>query len=590
MALQITYKSPPFAGKSLDFDDTIVTIRIGRSLECEVPFPEEITIIGHEHFALVRSVGVYKFAINTRHRVFADGKDVFDGQELHGSTQVRLGAQDGPSLLLEPQATTQANVIATVVQGESSEIGKVSLSTQRWTGIVTISVVLIALAGSWAYYEFVQKQDTLFEQLAKKGDFSTVVAKYQKSVFLVDYVDSGGNSLDLATAWVVALSDGRRAFATNAHVAKLLQDGQNNDHTLLVRSPDSSHVEFKISKAIIHPGFDKFKDLMDKTRERASKTQLIRFSDLPLAYDVAVLIPETQEGIPEPLPVANKASLDSLHSGQPVLLLGYPAEGIINFDVKSPSPTAQVGVITSIRSFFLSSESGLTQLIEHSLPATGGASGSPILDERGEVIGLLNGGNLFAADDGTRVPNAALINFGQRADLLKEVIDGTADSKLSAYLSSWQSALARWNRDPQSVIQQYIEAFQAKVGALDSMTINGKTGAADPSFGMRSTGIKELELKAGGSYLLIAQTHDGQTIHVFFVDTKKAVLMETKEFLNGGSLAIVYTESASTRGVKIAFVSEEAELSQDGQGKRVMTPSMFPVSYDAKLYWAAKSK
>ena len=85
--------------------------------------------------------------------------------------------------------------------------------------------------------------------------------------------------------------------------------------------------------------------------------------------------------------------------------------------------TSQVGIVTSVRTFFLTAEGGPPQLIEHSLPSAGGASGSPIFDAHGQVIALLSGGNNIASKDG-RIPNAALVNFAQRVDILRELIDG----------------------------------------------------------------------------------------------------------------------------------------------------------------------
>ena len=70
-------------------------------------------------------------------------------------------------------------------------------------------------------------------------------------------------------------------------------------------------------------------------------------------------------------------------------------------------------------------------LIRHNLPATGGASGSPIFAPNGEVVGILFAGNILLdsyckekqkaakKDPGIcRMPNAAMINFAERADLL----------------------------------------------------------------------------------------------------------------------------------------------------------------------------
>src|SRR5450432_2505275 len=99
MPLKITYKSPPYRDKVLSFEDTLEEVRVGRTPSSEVEFPETMAIVGHDHFAIVRSAGTYKFVINPHHRVFANGKDVYDGQELSTPTEVRLGTPDGPRLL-----------------------------------------------------------------------------------------------------------------------------------------------------------------------------------------------------------------------------------------------------------------------------------------------------------------------------------------------------------------------------------------------------------------------------------------------------------------------------------------------------------
>jgi hypothetical protein len=78
------------------------------------------------------------------------------------------------------------------------------------------------------------------------------------------------------------------------------------------------------------------------------------------------------------------------------------------------------------------------QLIQHDLPATGGASGSPIVGASGRVVALLNAGNVFMVN-GDRVPNAALVNFAQRADLVRDLLDGTAEQKLAEARNHWRS-------------------------------------------------------------------------------------------------------------------------------------------------------
>ena len=69
--------------------------------------------------------------------------------------------------------------------------------------------------------------------------------------------------------------------------------------------------------------------------------------------------------------------------------------------------------------------------MRHNLPATGGASGSAIFLPTGEVVAALNAGNvlweLVRGDDGQvkavyRQPNAALVNYAQRVDILYDLL------------------------------------------------------------------------------------------------------------------------------------------------------------------------
>jgi len=139
----------------------------------------------------------------------------------------------------------------------------------------------------------------------------------------------------------------------------------------------------------------------------------------------------------------------------------------------------QTGIITAVTDYWGSqADEGDRLLVQHNLPSTGGASGSPIFDQNGDVVAVLCAGNttytlptetkiaverakakvvaaledqlgtenLSAEDkakaieaakarlgqisslkvgveDLERAPSAAQINFAQRADILKELLD-----------------------------------------------------------------------------------------------------------------------------------------------------------------------
>jgi len=139
----------------------------------------------------------------------------------------------------------------------------------------------------------------------------------------------------------------------------------------------------------------------------------------------------------------------------------------------------QTGIITAVTDYWGSqADEGDRLLVQHNLPSTGGASGSPIFDQNGEVVAVLCAGNItytlpsetkhaverakarvvaalddqlsaenlsaedkakaveaakarlsqlsslkVSVEDLERAPSAAQINFAQRVDILQELLD-----------------------------------------------------------------------------------------------------------------------------------------------------------------------
>lgn len=123
--------------------------------------------------------------------------------------------------------------------------------------------------------------------------------------------------------------------------------------------------------------------------------------------------------------LADKDVLYALKSGEPVAFLGFPIEHLDNDNVNLDNPIAsmQSGIVVAVSDFDMKDvgETG-NFMLRHNLPATGGASGSPIFNRNGEVVALLYGGNVIGqvsvAGKVVRSPSAAQINFGARVDLL----------------------------------------------------------------------------------------------------------------------------------------------------------------------------
>ncbi len=605
--LSVTSKALANPNSTLEFDDTKQIIKFGRRASSDVAFPEELTVVGHDHFELKREAGGYKFVINSLHRVFIDGKDVLNETELKKAKEVRLGSHDGPSLLLEPRQKSDPGSLGTIGNGQGVEIADVVRSSQHWLHLIAPALILLIVVAGYAWYQYRSDTRDLSHEIgliAHAGNFSKLLAKQEHSVFLVEEIDAGGNAQSSATAWVVAMPDGSKAFATNAHVAQLFYDAQAHNNTLVVRSPEKDHRQYLITAVRVHPAFAAFDKLIKETYAKSQAGGLIKAMELAPSYDVALLIPETQAELPEALEIASDRELADIHSGQPLAMIGYPKEGLIVSDDSAPSTTYEVGIVTSVRSFFLTSDTGDLQLIEHSIPATGGASGSPIFNENGHVIGLLNGGNVVEIEPGKRHPNAAMINFAQRVDLLQEVIHDTAAAHLAIYQDQWKTALARWSRKPAQVATGYLSAFQNEFGATRSLDFAGTTVTtaanlppqSSPQPGNVSGGggggavtqpqpaklqsfsssQKELPLLENTPYLLTVETNRADGIDIVVVDNAQTGAEKDTTLVTKSPLAVVYFPAGAARTVQIDILSYDTDTS--GQA----TPH--PVSYKAKLY------
>ncbi len=291
--------------------------------------------------------------------------------------------------------------------------------------------------------------------------------KYEQALGLV-VVPGEDGAQGFGTAWAV----GPQMFATNAHIALpvmgMLEDGRDV-FVITNKSPDR---KYRVLRAVAHPAFLKQHLNMDGKPPAAP------------TYDVGLLMVDGDP--PVKLPLASKEKLYALDSGHRVAFLGFPMENLNagNVDVHYPVATMQSGIITAVTDPWLAEAAPEKAiLIRHNLPSAGGASGSPVFDVDGEVVGVHSAGNYTMgvnADTGyelkaearekakelqkkfipklqvqglsdeekqkiiasysreliavtgisalnlTRVTSASLINFAQRVDLLEELLGGDA--------------------------------------------------------------------------------------------------------------------------------------------------------------------
>ncbi|MCC6415628.1 MAG: trypsin-like peptidase domain-containing protein [Opitutaceae bacterium] len=234
--------------------------------------------------------------------------------------------------------------------------------------------------------------------------------KYQQAVGVVLTQVDGGTSF--GTAWGV----GPHTFATNAHVAGPAAEALAAGRSSVVVINKHPELRFKVVKAVSHPRYG--------GSERGMPSN-----------DVGIL--EVDGQIPSWFPVAPAAELQRIDSGYRVAYLGFPVgENMTAVDPNSPVATMQTGIVTSVTDFNGGVGTSASRLlVQHNLSSTGGASGSPVFNAKGQVVALHNAGNYafgVVTQGGKsveqRLKSGLQISYAQRADLLGDIYQYSASA------------------------------------------------------------------------------------------------------------------------------------------------------------------
>lgn len=568
-------------------------IRIGRDVDADVEFPAESTDVGHDHFRLYHQAGVWKFGINSKYRVRSKGKDIFDGQEVDGVMEVQLGGATGPKLRIEAVKQQRGNAMPTADQGQAKTMSGLVEGAQKnikmIAGIGAAVAVVVAAAitmqanktsqNTEALSGQAERLDTLLTDMTRierSADFSSVLAPITPSVYLVDFARTTESVPTpvgpVGTAWVVERPSGERVLATNAHVAeayymleKGLQDGSIQPGTIefVVRSPEAPHDEIVIEKIEIHPGWELFQQKAQQMMQAQQQGFMEQFDMLPAAYDVALLIPKAGSELPTPLTLADEDVLTGIKPGMPVGLVGYPSENLITSNRQAPNPTRHTGNVTSQTDFFLSPDSKDGQLIQHSIPNAGGASGSPIVNADGVVVAINNAMN-FAMTPTGRTPNAAMINFAQRVDLVAELLDGSAYDQIDTYQKEWDEVRERMAKGNETLIAEIVESFKSYGNAQSLTLITENEGAANVTLENGAHAVEfSTTLEAGATYLIASAASEGGRLRTLVYDP------QTNEVLGddrrGIRISALMVRSATARPVNIVVIDTRGEAAGEDE-------------------------
>jgi len=507
----------------------------GRQLDCDVQYPPEETAVARHHFAIARKPsGSWTVELFGTPFVAIDATPADNGQVVRDGARIELGRIGGPAFTLHISEDARTdNYLKTAGQAEAPSPRAVATQAStmaRLARAVAGLAVVVALGGAgFAAYNMISASNTAARLDAAQKGFADALAReaslrigpevrahLSRAVYHVQLQDAQQRIQAGGTAWVV----GSNLLATNAHVA-------------ILRAPGENGAIYEVVEHKLHPGYVPFNAFLQSDQRLISQYRGgIKWLS-GNGYDVATLrvtgtLPDNAR-----LELATPDEIKALAAGAPLATSGYPTEGLLNTWAQGIGATPQqhLGVITAVTDMFhLPAAAAQRQLVHHDLPSTGGQSGSPIVGASGRVVALLNSGNSFMVN-GRRIPNAAQVNYGQRVDLLRDLIDGSAEQKLAEAREHWKAVSENFapGKDvfPANILDQSRPADGARPRLFAEVTrkLNAKAGKRlaekNDDFYVNYSEIP-LKLSPGADYTFLALAEGGSTRLDVYVDGKLA--------------------------------------------------------------------
>lgn len=545
--LTIRHLNGAHAGEEAQIDPAKERVVVGRQLYCDVQYPPEETAVARHHFAFVRKPsGSWTVELFGTPFVAIDGVAADNGQVVRDGAKIELGRIGGPALAvgITEDARTD-NYLKTVGQQKAATPRAIATEASTMArvarAVAAVAVVVAVGGGAFAAYNYISTSQTTARLDAAQKEFASALereanlrigpevrAHLSRAVYHVQLQDAEQRVTAGGTAWVV----GPHLLATNAHVA-ILREGLRARERMIVRAPGEKGTIYEVVEHRLHPGYVPFNAFLQSDQRLMSQYRGgIKWLS-GNGYDVALL--RVAETLPDNarLELAADDELNALAAGTPLATSGYPTESLTNTWSQGigATPEQHLGIATAMTDMFhLPAAPAYRQLVHHDLPSTGGQSGSPIVGASGRVVALLNSGNSFMVN-GRRIPNAALVNYGQRADLLRDLMDGTAEQKLAAARQHWQAVAENFAPGkeifPVQILNEARPADGVKPLLLAEVTrkLNAKAGkrqaVKNEDFYVNYSDVP-LKLTPGADYLFLGVAEGGNTRIDLYVDGKLA--------------------------------------------------------------------
>ena len=343
---------------------------------------------------------------------------------------------------------------------------------------------------------------------AQKSDleYARVLERSLDSVYMLGIVrrsQAGPEAFEfLGTGWVIAPGQ----LATNAHVAETLLAKAHEGRLAAKRSwSDRDELALSPGGIRIHPAYAPWNARLKRVVVRAeSDPAAARSMNFIPVADVAIC--DVASGTTAaPLPVADPASVQPALS-EPIVYLGFPHENISGF----PTAHAVPGHVTAKTDFFFQRAPWQESFLIHWCgPVVGGASGSPMLNRAGQVIGLISAAENNLSANGERTSFG--FAYGQRVDLARELLRNDFESVQRIRDESWSRRIAELLIPPDEFLAQ-AAAVRANEDGVPFLDASNAVLRSSLRVSQQRTGSLTAQLEPGYRYGFLAAARDGSDI------------------------------------------------------------------------------
>lgn len=271
------------------------------------------------------------------------------------------------------------------------------------------------------------------------------LADAKRSVYLIVV-----NGAARGTAFVIDRENG--ILATAAHTADSLPLNDAGAAVEILNRASAHRLNVRSTQ--LHAGYGAFRELVEEHQPIRNNSPIYAPNAAALrdlAFDAALLTvdpidAETGENLLGPdLAIAAEETLLMLNAGAPIAVIGYPFDTLDDgFAPDAATPRVERGVVSAMTPPLDTAQETrdpvVANLIIHRLSTAGGNSGSPILNQAGEVVGIHTHGVVS--------PSSNADGAAQRADVIFDLLskERESDRLHNVFFPAWRRTLSFWAR------------------------------------------------------------------------------------------------------------------------------------------------